>query len=59
LPGFISECQTVDTAQQLRDGARFIDVRLRIINGELQSEYNFETFDLGCGMLVSAVRCDR
>lgn len=37
-PGFISECHTVDLAQQLRDGIRFVDIRLRVINNELQSE---------------------
>jgi hypothetical protein len=35
---FISKCQTVDAGQQLNDGIRFLDVRVKINDGDLQSE---------------------
>ncbi|BEI82049.1 hypothetical protein CcaverHIS002_0212090 [Cutaneotrichosporon cavernicola] len=34
--GFISECQSVDIKQQLVDGVRFFDIRLKLVNGELK-----------------------
>lgn len=36
--GFISQCQNHDVGQQLQDGIRFFDIRLKAVGNELQSE---------------------
>jgi hypothetical protein len=49
--GFISECQTVDLAQQLRDGCRFVDIRLKVVDNELKSECGMRNAEcVSCGM---------
>ncbi|GMK59048.1 hypothetical protein CspeluHIS016_0700630 [Cutaneotrichosporon spelunceum] len=40
--GFISECQTVDIKQQLEDGIRFFDIRLKLVDGELKTYHGIQ-----------------
>ncbi|WOO83315.1 1-phosphatidylinositol phosphodiesterase [Vanrija pseudolonga] len=40
--GFISICHTEDVRTQLQQGIRFLDIRLKVVNGELQTYHGIQ-----------------